>query len=290
MKTAPATRWRILVPAVVLAGVALVAARQAHARREQAAYAPVLIPPAPGRIPTLFVVGDSTAHYDDLRGWGDRFAGYFDPNLVTVINRARAGRSSRSYQEEGAWDQVLAELQPGDFVILQFGHNDASRLDKRPDRATLPEYGKRTRTITLPSGETRVVHTFGWYLTKYITDAKAKGANPIVLSLTLRNHWKNGRIERDPEEYGKWAALVAHKENVTFIDHNTLIADKYDRLGEEKVQAFFLDDDVHTSKEGAGMNAALVIAGLKGLKDFPLCRCLSAKGRAIDAAVAGGSK
>jgi rhamnogalacturonan acetylesterase len=285
MKIPTAARWMIVILAVAIGGTVLLLLGHASHRRGNSMYAPIIISPAPGRLPTLFIVGDSTAHYDNRRGWADRVAVYFDPNRVTVVNRALAGRSSRSYQEEGAWDKVLAELKPGDFVILQFGHNDASRLDKRPDRATLPDIGKRTRVATLASGETRTVHTFGWYMTKYITEAKAKGANPVVLSLTLRNHWKNGKIERDPEEYGKWAAEVAIEENVTFIDLNSIIADKYDRLGEEQVKAFFPEDDVHTSKEGAQLNAALVISGLKTLKDFPLCRCLSEKGRAIDAHV-----
>lgn len=281
----PVARWMIVIPVVCVGAASLVIMNQVHRGHGHSVYAPVIVAPAPGRLPTLFIVGDSTAHYDDRRGWGDRVGVYFDPNQVTVVNRALAGRSSRSYQEEGAWDKVLAALQPGDFVILQFGHNDASELDKRPERGTLPDLGKKTAVATLPSGEKRVVHTFGWYMTKYIVEAKAKQANPIVLSLTLRNLWKDGKIERDPEQYGKWAAEVARNENVTFIDLNSIIADKYDRLGEEAVKAFFPEDNVHTSREGAQLTAALVISGLKTLKDFPLCKCLSAKGQVIDAHV-----
>jgi lysophospholipase L1-like esterase len=283
MKVSTKTKRIVLILAIAVVGGLFLSIGLVNRMAGKSVWAPVIIPPAPGRVPTLFIVGDSTAHYSDRRGWADRVSVYFDPNLVTVANRALAGRSSRSYQEEGAWDRVLAELQPGDFVIFQFGHNDSSRLDKRPDRATLPDIGKRTRNVKLPSGETRIVHTFGWYMTKYVAEAKAKGANPIVLSLTLRNYWKKGKIERDPEEYGKWASEIAESENVTFIDLNSIIADKYDRLGEEQVKAFFPEDDVHTSKEGAQLNAGLVVSGLKTLKDFPLCKCLSAKGRAIDA-------
>ena len=286
MKTATVVGVIVVVAVIVALGVLFLATGWVNHGGDESASTPAIIPMLPpGQLPTLFIVGDSTAHYDDRRGWADRVGVYFDPNLVTVVNRALAGRSSRSYQKEGAWDKVLAELRSGDFVILQFGHNDAARLDKRPDRATLPDIGKKTKKITLPSGEKEIVHTYGWYMTKYITEAKARGAIPIVLSLTLRNHWKNGKIERDPEEYGKWAAQVAKAQNVTFIDLNSIIADKYDRLGEEAVKAFFPDDDVHTSKDGAQLNAALVVSGLRALKDYPLCKYLSPQGLAIDAHV-----
>jgi lysophospholipase L1-like esterase len=281
MKNRVIARWMSFVPAVVVAGVLLLTLGRTKHAHALSFCAPRIVRPAAGRIPTLFIVGDSTAHYDNMRGWADRCSRYFDPNRVTVINRSLAGRSSRSYREEGAWRKVLDELRPGDFVILQFGHNDASRVDKRPDRATLPGLGRRTTTVVLASGETRVVHTFGWYMTQYVAEAKAKGANPIVLSLTLRNHWKDGRIERDPEDYGAWAAEVARRERVTFVDLNTIIADQYDRMGEAAVNAYFPEDDVHTSKDGAQTTASLVISGLKTLGDFPLCGCLSEKGRAI---------
>ena len=75
-------------------------------------------------LPTIFVVGDSTARNKADLGWGDHFAHYFDTTKVNVANRAIAGRSARSYINEGAWDKVLAEMKPGDYVLLQWGHND----------------------------------------------------------------------------------------------------------------------------------------------------------------------
>jgi rhamnogalacturonan acetylesterase len=293
MKASASGRWLILIlRLIVVAGLILAATRVIHGGGDSV-YAPVIVPCETGRVPTLFIVGDSTAHYSDRRGWADRVDVYFDPNLVKVENRALAGRSSRSFQEEGAWDRVLAELKPGDFMIVQFGHNDAARLDKRPERGTLPGIGEKTRKINWPEGQTHVVHTFGWYMTKYITEAKAKGANPIVLSTTLRDHWKHGRIIRDPENYGKWVAQVARAQNVIFIDLNTIIAERYDRMGEEQVKAYFPglpEDDVHTSKEGAQVNAALVISGLKSVKDLPLCKGLSARGQSVGAYVAAPAK
>ena len=117
-----------------------------------------------------------------------------------------------------------------------------------------------------------------------IADTKAKGATPIVLSLTVRNIWKEGHVERGPGKFGQWAAEVAKFEHVTFIDVTTLIADRYEELGEEKVKELFATDHTHTSPSGAELNASLVVAGLKMLKDKPLDRYLSAKGKAVEGA------
>src|ERR1700730_13795640 len=75
-------------------------------------------------LPTLFIVGDSTARNQADLGWGDHFAHYFDTSRINIANRAHAGRSSRTFINEGSWDKVLAEMKPGDFVLLQMGHND----------------------------------------------------------------------------------------------------------------------------------------------------------------------
>jgi len=85
-------------------------------------------------LPTLWLVGDSTVRNgsgsggNGQWGWGDRIAKYFDTSKINVVNRARGGRSSRSYITEGLWDQVLADARPGDFVIIQMGHNDGGPL------------------------------------------------------------------------------------------------------------------------------------------------------------------
>src|SRR5260221_14057577 len=79
-------------------------------------------------LPTLFIVGDSTARNQADLGWGDHFAHYFDTTRVNIANRAHAGRSSRTFINEGSWDRVLTEMKPGDFVLLQMGHNDGGDL------------------------------------------------------------------------------------------------------------------------------------------------------------------
>ena len=237
-------------------------------------------------LPTVFVVGDSTANNNanGACGWGDPFIDYFDAEKINVLNRARGGRSSRTFITEGLWDKVLSEMKRGDVVLIQFGHNDAGAInDTTRARGSLPGLGEETQEIdNLLTKRHEVVHTFGWYMRKMITDTKAKGATPIVLSLTVRNIWKDGHVERGPGKFGQWAAAVAKSQQVTFIDVTTLIADKYEELGEEKVKELFATDHTHTSPAGAELNASLVVAGLKMLKDKPLNRYLSAKGKALE--------
>src|SRR5215831_3525541 len=227
--------------------------------------------PVNPNLPTVFVLGDSTAnnHAGGALGWGDPFIAYFDLNKVNVVNRARAGRSSRTFITEGLWDKVLGEMKRGDFVLIQFGHNDGGAInDATRARGSLPGTGEETQEIdNLMTKQHEVVHTYGWYMRKMIEDTKAKGAVPIVLSLTVRNIWKDGHVERGSGKFGQWAAEVANSQKVLFIDLTKLIADRYEELGEEKVKALFGPDHTHTSSAGAELNAALVVEGVKGLKN-----------------------
>jgi lysophospholipase L1-like esterase len=184
------------------------------------------------------------------------------------------GLSSRTYLTQQHWDHVLAMLKRGDFVMMQFGHNDSGPLDD-PARArgTIKGTSEETREIDNPiTRQHEVVHTYGWYLRKFIADAKAKGATAIVCSPVPRKIWKDGRIARDP--YGGWAAEVAASEHVAFVDLNEIIARRYEELGAEKVEPLFGDEHTHTSRAGAELNADCVIAGLRGLKANPLAEYL----------------
>ena len=230
--------------------------------------------------PTVFVAGDSTASNIEKRGWGDWLGAYFDPQKVTIVNRARAGRSSRTFVSEGLWDKLTADLKAGDFVLLQFGHNDGGPLDTGRARGSLPGLGEETRKVTLPSGSKELVHTYGWYMRKFIADTKAKGATPVVLSLTVRNIWKDGKVERGSGNFSKWASEIAKTEKLAFVDVTNIVADQYERLGEEKVKPLFSTDHTHTSPEGADHNAAAVVAGWKGA--IPAA-WLSQKGAAVAA-------
>ena len=235
------------------------------------------------KLPTIFVVGDSTAnnHANGGLGWGDPFIAYFDPNKVNVLNRARGGRSSRTFITEGLWDKVLAVMKKGDLVLIQFGHNDAGAInDATRARGSLPGTGEETQEIDNQlTKQHEVVHTYGWYMRKMIADTKARGATPIVLSLTVRNIWRDGHVERGPGRYGEWSAEIAKSQGVAFTDVTKLIADKYEQMGEEKVKIMFGPDHTHTSPAGAELNAARVVVGLKTIKGRPFKRYLSAKGR-----------
>jgi lysophospholipase L1-like esterase len=244
-------------------------------------------------LPTVFVAGDSTAargSSPQQQGWGEPFRDFFDPAKVNVVNRARGGRSSRTFITEGLWAELLAQVKPGDFVLIQFGHNDAGAINAEPPgstrplraRGSLPGIGEETEEIdNVLTNRHEVVHTFGWYVRKMIADVRAKGATPIVLSLTVRNLWQDGKVERGSGEYRRWDREIAEAAGVAFVDVTRIIADQYQELGEARVKEFFPKDHTHTNPAGAERNAAAVIAGLKGLKDGPWKELLSAKGREV---------
>ena len=245
--------------------------------------------PANPKLPTLFLIGDSTVRNgqgdgaNGQWGWGEPLVNYFDATKINVVNRAAGGLSSRTYLTGGHWDKVLAMLKPGDFVMMQFGHNDNGAInDDSRARGTIKGTGEETQEIdNILTKKHEVVHSYGWYLRKFITDAKAKGAAPIVCSLIPRKTWKDHKIVRNSEDYGKWAADVAKSENVAFIDLNNMIAAKYDQLGEEKVEPMFADPHTHTSRAGAELNAEIVVQGLKMLKKDPLSRYFSKQGKKV---------
>jgi lysophospholipase L1-like esterase len=214
-------------------------------------------------VPTIWVVGDSTASNQNRRGWADPFGWYFDPAAVKVVNRARAGRSSRTFITEGLWEKVRAELKPGDWVLIQFGHNDGGPPDKDRARGSLPGLGEESREFTLPNGSTETVYTFGHYLQRMVADTTAAGAHPVLLSLTVRNIWKDGKVERGSGQFSSWSAEAAKAAGIPFLDVMNAIADQYDRLGGAKVKAWFPEDHTHTSPEGAVFNAQMVVAAVK---------------------------
>lgn len=236
------------------------------------------IKPAP---PAIFIVGDSTAKNIDGRGWGDPFAAYFDPEKITVVNRARAGRSARTFFTEGLWARVVEELKPGDYVLIEFGHNDGGSPDKDRARGDLPGVGNESQEFTLPNNTREVVHTFGWYMRTFIQDTRMKGANPVLLSCTVRNIWKAGHVERDLGEFNEWISDIAARQHVPFVDVASITADEYERMGEDEVRTLFPQDHTHTSHAGADLNASFVVAGLKGLPRSPFMAFLSAKGKAV---------
>ncbi len=218
-------------------------------------------------LPTVFIVGDSTARNQADLGWGDHFSHYFDTTRINVANRARAGRSSRTFITEGSWQHVLDEMKPGDYVLIQMGHNDGGALDGPKARGSLKGLGDETKDVTLPDGHTETVHTYGWYIRKYIADTRAKGATPILLSLTVRNIWKPGadgkpHIERDMG-YDAELRQIAANQHVAYVDMATVEADRLEASGPEKTALLFPIDHTHTSAEGAELNAQSVAIALR---------------------------
>lgn len=237
---------------------------------------------APRRsLTTLFIVGDSTAHHANRRGWGDPFADYFDPARIAVVNRA-CGCSARTFLDEMRWNKIQADLKSGDYILIQFGHNDAGLPDQPPGRADVSGTGDEAKMFVMPDGNRKMVHTFGWYLRRFVQDAKEKGAHPILLSPTVRNLWPNGKVERGLGEgrFGRWSQEVAAAEGVPFVDVTNIVADAYEKIGQERVGLMFAGDGTHTSQAGADLNASLIVAGLKGIGS-PLALLLSAKGLAV---------
>ena len=232
--------------------------------------------------PVLFTVGDSTVKNadddpDGMWGWGSVIHELFDTDRISVENHAKAGRSARTYLDEGRWDKVYKALCPGDFVLIQFGHNDAGPINTGKARAELPGAGDESKVFKMEStGRYQVVYTFGWYLRKFIMDVKEKGAIPIVLSHTPRNKWDNGEIERNTDSFGKWTREAAERAGAYYIDLNKLSADKLQQMGYEKglrlVGEYFNHDHTHTSLKGARMNAKSIAEGLQAvgcpLKDY----------------------
>lgn len=222
--------------------------------------------------PVVFTVGDSTVRNadkdeDDQWGWGSVLAECFDLERVSVENCAKAGRSARTYLEEGRWDKVYNALQPGDFVLIQFGHNDAGPIHTGKARAELPGSGDESKVFLMEATKTyNVVYSFGWYLRKFVMDVREKGAIPILLSHTPRNIWDNGQIQRNTDSFGKWTREAAEAAGAYYIDLNKITADKLQVLGYEqglrKVGEYFCRDHTHTSLKGARMNAASVAEGL----------------------------
>jgi lysophospholipase L1-like esterase len=229
------------------------------------------------RLPTLFIVGDSTVKNNTRgqQGWGDPIAGFFDETKIKVENHAIGGRSSRTFQTEGRWDKILAAAKPGDFVLVQMGHNDGGPLDD-PSRArgTLRGTGDDTNEIDNPiTNKKELVHTYGWYLRKYIADARAKGMTPIILSPIPhcpRRPVEKGAVEKN--DYVTWSEEVATAENVPFVNLNRLVLARYAEMAPEDIKAKYFTpaDNGHTSPAGAELNAAAVVEGLRALPDCPL--------------------
>ena len=226
-------------------------------------------------LPTLWIVGASAVRNghdtgnDGQWGWGNPIASFFDRSRINVVNFALGGTSTRTYQSMGLWEHVLADMKPGDYLLIQFGSNDSSPVnDKARARGTLKGNGEETQEIdNLLTKKHEIVHTFGWYIRKFITDARARGAVcEIVLSPDPKNSWKDGKVVRSTT-FPAWDEAAARQENALYVDSGALIADKFDAAGQEKVtQEYYPEHETeHTDWKGAILNARCIADGIRGL-------------------------
>ena len=207
----------------------------------------------------IFLVGDSTmSDKPDLtkpeRGWGMEFGQYFD-NGVVIRNTAVNGRSTKSYYREGRWAKVLEALKPGDWVFIQFGHNDSKVEDSVRSAPAQTLYRQ--------------------LLTKFVQEAKQKGANPVLLTPVGRRYFDNkGKRKDDHGEYPGVVREVAKAQNVPLIDLHEKSWAMYSALGEVGTQPLFWsylngyyqsnpvplakNDNTHFSEYGATRVAQLV--------------------------------
>ncbi|HTB63660.1 MAG TPA: GDSL-type esterase/lipase family protein [Opitutales bacterium] len=253
-------------------------------------YPPV---PADPKLPTLWVIGDSTVRNGTLGngisnfnewGWGAPLVGYFDAKKINVVNRAYGGTSSRSFYEGFFWKNLQPQIKKGDFVILQFGANDntSASLDGTGDE-TSQATGRR-------GGAPTTLHTFGWYLKQFVTETRAQGGTCIICSLTPRKTWGADGKMADKNTHVDWAAQAAQEINAPYIDLHELIQLKFDEVGKTAVDHLYAPwpsatnprgEGLHSGWDGAVINAECVVSGLKALKNMPLAGFLSNKAQSV---------
>lgn len=218
----------------------------------------------------IFIAGDSTAQtYSEensiQRGWGQRLQMFFDESKVEVMNRSIGGRSSGTFIKEGRWDRIMADVQPGDFVICQFGHNDTS---PNMARYVAPEDYKDN-------------------FRKFCEETRAKGATPIFCTSIAMRTWKNGElvVERPHfAEYIQYVRDVAAELNVPLIDMHKATLDIIRPLGDEGSKELYYHvkpgdhpsitapkaDDTHLREKGAVSYAKIVADNIKSQKIKPI--------------------
>lgn len=231
-----------------------------------------------GDKPVLFIVGDSTGKIDNSKesgqwGWGQVMSEYMNRRKITVDNHAKAGRSARTFLDEGRWNVVYDELRPGDYVIIQFGHNDGGPINTGKARGEFKGNSDDKEVMTMEaSGINEGIYSFGWYIRKYCLDAIEKGAIPIVMSITPRNaRDKDGKIIRE-RDYTQWAREAAAQAGAFFVDLNEISAARLDGMSRDETDAQFCKDPVHSSLAGARRNAESVAEGLRSLKELPISK------------------
>ncbi len=212
---------------------------------------------------SLWMIGDSTMSVKEVKaypetGWGMPFAYFFDSS-VTIQNRAKNGRSTKTFISENLWQPVANNMREGDYILIQFGHNDESK--EKTDRYTTPEEYKAN-------------------ITRFITEALNRKVHPVLLTPVSRRKFKEGKQVATHEIYSTLVRSVAAEANVPLIDLDAKSMELYNRLGEEASKLLFLQiepgvhpnypdgkiDNTHFSELGARLIAQIVLAEIKAQK------------------------
>lgn len=214
----------------------------------------------------VYLIGDSTmCLYESSRapltGWGMPFANFFDSTVV-IENRARGGRSTRTFISENRWQPVADQLQEGDYVLIQFGHNDEAKEEKYKDRYTpVPDYKTN--------------------LLKFIRESRARNANPILITPVSRMRFdKEGHALETHSEYSAAVIETGKKEHVPVIDLDKKSRELFQKSGPQLTRLLFMQlepgehpnypegqkDNTHFNEYGARKIAQLVLAGIREQK------------------------
>ncbi|KAL3466136.1 SGNH hydrolase-type esterase domain-containing protein [Aspergillus heterothallicus] len=209
---------------------------------------------------TLYLAGDSTmaTGSDNTDGWGDYIASSVS---IPVANHAIGGRSARSYTREGRFQEIADLLQAGDYVVIEFGHNDGGSLSTDNGRTDCPGTGDET-CETVYNGVAETVLTFPKYLENAAALFLEKGAHVLISSQTPNNPWESGVFAYSGSRFVEYARLAAEVAGVEYVDHGAYTANIFESLGLDAVTAFFPNDHTHTSPEGAQVVADAFLKGV----------------------------
>jgi len=211
----------------------------------------------------IWLIGDSTMSVKEVKaypetGWGMPFAYFFD-STVTIDNRAMNGRSTRTFIEEKRWEPVVNKMHEGDYVLIQFGHND----EVPGKKSYVPEKDFKTNLI------------------KYITDTRSKKANPVLITPVARRKFdRTGHIEETHAVYAQLVRDVSKEQNVPLIDLSEKSKALLQQLGPESSKCLFnyltpgehpnypdgRQDDTHFNELGARLMAEIILKEIKELK------------------------
>lgn len=208
----------------------------------------------------IFLAGDSTISIKETKaypetGWGMPFVHFWD-STVTVVNKAKNGRSTRTFITEGIWQSILSEMQEGDYVFIQFGHND--------------EVKEKVSSYTKPEQYTA-------NLTRFIREVRERKGNPVLLTAVSRRKFEGGKQVETHHDYSILVRQVAKATTVPLIDLDVASQQLYQQVGEEPSKLLFLQlqpgehpnypdgkvDNTHFSELGARLVAQLVLKEIR---------------------------